>query len=152
YFRCDDTITSIPRLLLRLLSDDEALAAWVPFRVVEREASSGGEGKLDVKVISLAGSVGEALTERAQELDSDIVSVFSNALTQMNEAGIVKDGILLIIDEFDRIKDRNGIASLLKVLAARKVKFALIGVATTVQELILEHESVARQLADGTVA
>src|SRR5690606_34942613 len=46
----------------------------------------------------------------------------------------------------------NGIASLLKVLAARKVKFALIGVATTVQELILEHESVARQLADGTVA
>lgn len=50
-----------------------------------------------------------------------------------------------------RIRDREGISSLLKVLAAKRVKFALVGVATTVQDLILEHESVARQLADGTV-
>jgi hypothetical protein len=57
----------------------------------------------------------------------------------------------MIIDEVDRIKDRTGLASLLKTLGPQGVTFALVGVATTVQELISEHESVARQLADGSV-
>lgn len=151
YFRCDDSITSIPRLLLRLLSDNDALAAWVPFRVVERQGSTETQGKFDVKVLSLSDKAGGSITEKAEELESDIVSVFQNAINTILETGVAQNGILLIIDEFDRIRDRSGLASLLKVQAAKDTKFALVGVATTVQELILEHESVARQLADGTV-
>ena len=152
YFRCDDSIESVPRLLLRLLSDEEALAAWVPYRVAAVEGAMEVGGKLDVKVVSLSAAEGESITRKVQELETDIVSVFQNAVTQIIESGVAQDGILLIIDEFDRVRNRNGLASLLKVLGPRGVKFVLVGVATNVQELILDHESVARQLADGTVA
>jgi len=151
FFRCDDSVTTIPRLLLRLLSDEDALAPWVPFRVVKREGGDETSGKLDVKVISLGGSTKSSITEAAQEMETDVVSVFNNALRTIRESGAAKSGVLLIIDEVDRIKDRTGLASLLKTLGPQGVTFALVGVATTIQELITEHESVARQLTDGAV-
>lgn len=101
YFRCDDSIDSVGRLLLRLLSDDEALAAWVPFRVVEREAGVAAKGSLDVKVLSVGGEASDSLTEKITELETDVVSVFTNALAHITGSGVARDGVLLIIDEFD---------------------------------------------------
>jgi len=151
YFACDDSVDTIPRLLLRILSDDAALASWVPFKIVEAEGKDSVSGKLDVKVVSIGGSGSESIKHAAQELETDIVSVFNNALDNLARSEVAKGGVLLIIDEFDRIRDRTGLASLMKTLAPVAVTFALVGVATTVQELITEHESVARQLSDGTV-
>lgn len=151
YFACDDSVDTIPRLLLRILSDDAALASWVPFKVVESEGKNSVSGKLDVKVVSFGASGSETVKHASQELETDIVSVFNNALDNLARSNIAKGGVLLIIDEFDRIRDRTGLASLMKTLAPVGVTFALVGVATTVQELITEHESVARQLSDGTV-
>jgi len=80
-----------------------------------------------------------------------VVSVFTNACRAVVKTGVAKRGLLLIIDEFDRIRDRTGLAALLKSLGPEGVTFALVGVATTIQDLISEHESVARQLADGAI-
>ena len=67
-------------------------------------------------------------------------------------ARLPEDGYdIRTVQELDRIADRSGLASLMKTLGPQNVTFALVGVATTVQELITEHESVARQLADGSV-
>lgn len=151
YFSCDDSVDTIPRLLLRLLSDDAALASWVPFKVVETEGKSSVSGKLDVKVVSIGGTGSDSIKHAAQELESDVVSVFNNALDNLARSEVASSGVLVIVDEFDRIRDRTGLASLMKTLAPIGVTFALVGVATTVQELITEHESVARQLSDGTV-
>jgi len=151
FFSCDDSVDSVPHLLLRLLSDDAALASWVPFKVIETEGASSLSGKLDVKVVSVSGSGTDSIKHAAQELDTDVVSVFNNALDNLARSGVAKNGVLIIIDEFDRIRDRTGLASLMKTLAPVGVTFALVGVASTVQELIIEHESVARQLSDGTV-
>lgn len=151
YLACDDSVTSIDRLLVRLLTDDAALAPWVPFKVVERKNSDEGGGKIGIKILELSGKVSQSLTERATEVDADVVSTFTNACKAVVASGIAKSGLLIIVDEFDRIRDRTGIASLLKALGPEKVTFALVGVATTIQDLIAEHESVARQLADGAV-
>lgn len=151
YFACDDSVVSVERLLLRLLTDESALAGWVPFKVVERKISGEGGGKIGVRIIELSGKVTESMTERAMEVDADIVSTFTNACKSVVSSGAGKSGLLIVVDEFDRIKDRTGIASLLKTLGPEKVTFALVGVATTIQDLIAEHESVARQLADGAV-
>lgn len=151
YFACDDSVTSIERLLVRLLTDDGALAPWVPFKVIERKTGGEGGGKVSIKILELSGKVSESLTERATEVDADVVATFTNACRAVVKSGVAKSGLLLVIDEFDRIKDRAGIASLLKALGPEKVTFALVGVATTIQDLIAEHESVARQLADGAV-
>lgn len=151
YFACDDSIKNIEVLMLRLLSDEDALAPWVPFKVVEKKSSGEVGSKFSVKIIELGGKKTDAITERAQELEADIVSVFSSACRAVVKTGVAKHGLLIVVDEFDRIKDRSGLASLLKTLGPEGVTFALVGVATTVQDLVMEHESVARQLADGSV-
>lgn len=151
YLACDDSIKNIEMLMLRLLSDEEALAPWVPFKVVEKKSSGEIGSKFSVKVIELGGKKTDAITERAQEVEADIVSVFTSACRAVVKTGVAKHGLLIIVDEFDRIKNREGLASLLKTLGPEGVTFALVGVATTVQDLVTEHESVARQLADGSV-
>ena len=151
YFACDDSVDSIPRLLLRLLSDDAALASWVPFKVTETEGKNSFTGRLDVKVLTFEGSDVGSIKHAVKELETDVVSVFCNAIDNLASSNVAGGGLLLIIDEFDRIRDRAGLASLMKTLAPLGVTFALVGVATTVQDLITEHESVARQLSDGTI-
>lgn len=151
YLACDDSIKNIETLMLRLLSDEEALAPWVSFKVVEKKSSGEIGSKFSVKVIELGGKKTDAITERAQEIEADIVSVFTSACRAVVKTGVAKHGLLIIVDEFDRIKNREGLASLLKTLGPEGVTFALVGVATTVQDLVTEHESVARQLADGSV-
>lgn len=151
YFACDDSIQSVEKLLVRLMTDEAALSSWVPFKVVERKTGNEAGGKLSIKIVELSGKASDSITERSTEVDADIVSTFTNACKAVVKSGVAKSGLLLIIDEFDRIKDRSGIASLLKTLGPDKVTFALVGVATTIQDLIAEHESVARQLADGAV-
>ena len=151
YLACDDSIKNIEMLMLRLLSDEEALAPWVPFRVVEKKSSGEIGSTFSVKVIELGGKKADEITERAQEVETDIVSVFTSACRAVVRTGVAKHGLLIIVDEFDRIKNREGLASLLKTLGPESVTFALVGVATTVQDLVTEHESVARQLADGSV-
>ncbi|MDD5383474.1 MAG: ATP-binding protein [Gallionella sp.] len=151
YIACDDSIRNIEMLMLRLLSDEDALASWVPFKVVEKKTSGEIGAKFSVKVIELGGKKTDAITERAQEIETDIASIFTTACKGIVKTGVAKHGLLIIIDEFDRIKDRSGLASLLKALGPEGVTFALVGVATTIQDLVTEHESVARQLADGSV-
>lgn len=151
YLACDDSIKNIEMLMLRLLSDEDALAPWVPFKVIEKKSSGEIGSKFSVKVIELGGKKTDAITERAQEIEADIVSVFTRACRAVAKTGVAKHGLLIIVDEFDRIKNREGLASLLKTLGPEGVTFALVGVATTVQDLVTEHESVARQLADGSV-
>ncbi len=151
FFRCDDSTDSIPRLLLRLVSDNAALAEYVPFRVEAVGSTAEVSGKLNLKVASIGGKGATSTTEAAQELETDVVSVFNNALAEAAERDPARDGVLLIIDEFDRLEDRTGLASLMKSLGPKGVRFALVGVSSTVEELVTEHESVARQLADGTV-
>lgn len=87
-----------------------------------------------------------------EEYDTDIYSAFSNAITHILDSGVARSGVLFIIDEVDRIKDRADLASIIRSRGAdTRVKFAIVGVGTTPQELILNHESIVRQISDGCV-
>lgn len=151
YVTCDDSISNIDKLCVRLLSDENAMAPWIPFKVVERSSGSEGRGRLGIKIVELAGSTSASITERAAELESDATSAFVNACRSVVESKVATDGLLIVIDEFDRIPDKSGISSLLKALGPESITFALVGVAETIGELIADHESVARQLADGAI-
>jgi energy-coupling factor transporter ATP-binding protein EcfA2 len=61
-----------------------------------------------------------------------------------------REDLLIIIDEFETIKDKGEIAPYLKSL--RGVKFVLVGIAQAATELIREHASVARDLHGVQVA
>jgi hypothetical protein len=57
--------------------------------------------------------------------------------------------LVVILDEFDVIRDKSGFATLIKELP--QVKFVLVGTAVDVRLLVQEHASVPRQLAEGQI-
>lgn len=151
-YECDDSLADTRSLILRLLTDDTALAPWIPFRV-ERQNVTGEVGSgLNVKIVSVSGKNSTTTTLVKDEYEIDLYSAFSNAVNHIINSGVTRNGILFIVDEVDRIKNRDDLASFIRSRGADpRVKFALVGVGTTPQELILNHESIARQISDGCI-
>jgi len=54
--------------------------------------------------------------------------------------------VLFIIDEFDRINKRYGLASFIKATSSENVKFILVGIAPNVSQLLGDHRSLERSL------
>lgn len=123
---CDDSITSIEKLLVRLLTDEQALAPWIPFRIEQTIKAGTLSGELSVKVIKLGGSSTDSITERQTTVEADITSTFANACSNLISSNVANDGLLILVDELDRISDKSGMASLLKALGPNKVTFAFV--------------------------
>lgn len=152
HLECDDTLPDVRSLILRLLTDEGALAPWIPFRVEKQTVGAEASATLNVKVFTLAAKGTGNATLQREVAETDIYSAFSNAIKHVIDSGVTNHGILFVIDEVDRIKQRDELASVIRSRAADpKVKFALVGVAQTPQELILNHESIARQISDGCI-
>ncbi len=140
------------RALCRQAREDTALAPWLPFKIEKRVVTGEITGGLSVKVLNFGGKSSEVSTLVREEIETDIYSAFSNAITHILDSGVARSGILFIIDEVDRIKDRTDLASIIRSRGAdTRIKFAVVGVGTTPQELILNHESIVRQISDGCV-
>jgi hypothetical protein len=61
--------------------------------------------------------------------------------TQQYSAAYPERELLIIVDEFDTVTDTSDMAPLMKTANAR---FALVGIASTIAELLPEHGSIAR--------
>jgi Cdc6-like AAA superfamily ATPase len=55
--------------------------------------------------------------------------------------------MLFIIDEMDRLQNTQGLASFIKATSAESVKFALVGISSSIGDLLADHQSIARSLA-----
>jgi Cdc6-like AAA superfamily ATPase len=148
---CDDSIGDMRALILRLLTDDEALAPWIPFKVEKVTAGGDLGAGLNIKVLNITGKLTKSDTLQREAVEQDLYSTFGNAISHILGTGVVSE-ILFIIDEVDRIKNRDDLPSVIRARGADpRVKFALVGVGTTPQELIAGHESIVRQISDGCV-
>lgn len=153
YYACGTSTDNISQLLTNLLTSRDCLSEWVytiPSAVKEVSKLSGG---MDVKVF-------KAETEGTNERSSvtavtqhPIETVFSNVLHDIVGEKLAPNGIFIVIDEFDQIKDTTGFASLLKSLATNQpmVKFCIVGVAHDIQNLMKEHQSSDRLFAGGVI-
>jgi hypothetical protein len=54
--------------------------------------------------------------------------------------------ILFIIDEIDRLQDTQGLASFIKATSSEYVKFALVGISSSIGDLLADHQSIARNI------
>lgn len=162
FFACDDSIKNYVVLLSRLITLRTALAEWVyyiPKAQKEVESLSPAvKGTLGIpKVASVEGSVGaEVVSESFLESpisQHEIEEIFINVVNAIAEENIAENGILIVIDEFDRIKDPSGFASFLKALATNvpRVKFVIVGVAQDIQNLMNQHESADRLFAGSII-
>jgi Cdc6-like AAA superfamily ATPase len=157
YFACGSAINNTEELLERLLTSANCLADWVYDIPKAKKIMSGYAPKFGAKLFGISTELGgekreETLDEPAISAHS-IDSVFTNVVNAIAEEGVARDGILIIIDEFDQINNVAGFASFLKALAtnAPKVKFCIVGVAKDIQVLMKEHASADRLFAGSII-
>lgn len=62
-----------------------------------------------------------------------------------------RDGVLILLDEFDVIKDKSGLGSLIKSLSSDRIKFGICGIGQDLSSLIADHASVGRLIEQGAI-
>lgn len=161
YYTADSMVMDGKALLSRLCNDqnmEDGLLRLVPNdgkEIVEftrtKEVSAGA----DLKVVNW-GAKGIESSKYARVVPDDIVQTFRNFLdaivTHQVKGRMKRDGLLVIIDEFDVIGDKSGLGSLIKSLSTPEVKFAICGVGRDLSELVSDHKSVERLIEQGPIS
>jgi hypothetical protein len=88
-------------------------------------------------------------------VEGDIIQTFRNFISAIVTHQVKKfmgrDALLILLDEFDVIKDKEGIGSLIKSLSSNEVKFAICGIGHDLSDLVEDHASVERLLEEGAL-
>jgi hypothetical protein len=160
YYSCDSLISNGKELLSRLCNDqstEDSLLRLVPNdgkEIVEFTRSKEVSAGADLKVINW-GAKGVESSKYAKVVPNDIVQTFRNFLDSIVVHQVKKrmkrDALLIILDEFDVIENKDGIGSLIKSLATPEVKFAICGIGRDLSDLIHDHASVERLLEQGVL-
>jgi len=133
YIACGDTLKSFSDLLLNLLTAPGGLHAWSHEIPSARNEIKKLETDLKVQAASL----------------HSVETVFTNVVSELIKAKIARNGILIVIDEFEKIENLSGCADFIKALSINVpgVKFCLVGIAEDIQGLMK-----ARASSDGLFA
>lgn len=153
YLACGDGINTISDLLIRLLTTRDCLLEWI-YDIPNASKELGKiQGGIDVKIAKIGSEIGDETISSKAIQTHEIDVIFQNVISEILKAKIAKNGILIVIDEFDQINDPSGFAKLLKSLATNVpgVKFCIVGVAQDIQNLMKEHESSDRLFAGSVV-
>ena len=160
FYTCDSMIKSGTDLLSRLCNDqntEDGLLRLVPDdgkELVEFTRSSEVESGADLKVVKW-GAKGVESSRYARVIPDDIVQTFRNYLsaivTHQVSSRMKRDGLLILLDEFDVIENKAGLGSLIKSLSSDTVKFGICGVARDLNGLVKDHASVERLLEEGAL-
>lgn len=151
YVRCDGFVRNVPDLLKRILFGDENNSSLFTLtkagekRLLEFKRTVGVEGGAAVFGAKLGA---KGIEEKTFEhfISDDLIQQFRQVLGAVRKDNQQKTGLLLLIDEFDTIPDKNGFASIVKACSSEFVKFGVVGIATNLSELIREHGSIGRQI------
>jgi Cdc6-like AAA superfamily ATPase len=91
----------------------------------------------------------------AKVVENDVVQTFRNfvnaIVTHQVKGRMKRDGLLILLDEFDVIRDKHAVGSIIKSLSSDHVKFAICGIADDLAELVHDHASVERLVEEGAL-
>ena len=160
YYQCDSMISNITELLSRLCNDqnnEDGLLRLVPDdgkEIIEFTRSNEMHAGADLKVVNW-GAKGLESTKYAKVVPGDIVQTFRNFLNSIVNHQVKRrmkrDGLLILLDEFDVIQDKTGIGSLFKSLSSKEIKFGICGIGRDISALVQDHGSIERLLEQGSL-
>jgi Cdc6-like AAA superfamily ATPase len=160
YYQCDALIADANDLFLRLCNDtdeEDGLLRLVPDQGKElMEFSRTGEANVgqDLKLLKW-GVKGTEFEKYGHRVPNNIVQTFRNFVTAIvdhnNSIWSKRDAVLILLDEFDQIKDKAGLGSIIKSLSSPRVKFAVCGIGSDLNALIADHASVGRLIEQGSL-
>jgi len=142
YLACTDDIRSKNELLHRIIN---LSAGHIDDFSGLRLESESKKNKVDLKVFQ--SEVVSSYTARHRLQEYINLSVEEQLLVCLNwVADKLQRPVLVILDEFDRVRSHHGLASLIKSASSETLKFMLVGVAHDVSSLLMEHQSLERLL------
>lgn len=160
FYTCDSMIESGEALLSRLINDqddEDGLLRLVPDdgkEIVEFTRAKEVSGGADLKVINW-GTKGIESTKYAKIVPNDTVQTFRNFLSSIVQHQVKRrmkrDGLLILLDEFDVLSNKKGLGSLIKSLSSKDVKFGICGIGQDLTDVIEDHASVERLLEQGAI-
>ena len=160
YYACDSMIATGSGLLNRLCSDqnsEDGLLRLVPNdgkELVEFSRAKEVNIGADLKVVNW-GTKGIESSKYAKTVPGDIVQTFRNythsIISHQVKGRMKRDALLILLDEFDVIKDKDGLGSLFKSLSTQDLKFGVCGIGHDMDNLIHDHASVERLLEQGAI-
>ncbi|MEZ4791587.1 MAG: ATP-binding protein, partial [Flavobacteriales bacterium] len=151
YISADQYVRDTSDLIKRFLFGDNNNASLFSYtktgdrkiEQIKEVFNAGGAARLMGFGIEASGS--EEISY-STHLSDDLVQQFKTILGIVKKDNQSKSGILLLVDEFDVIKDKTGFSSLVKTCSDDIVKFGICGIANSITELIVNHTSIGRQL------
>jgi Cdc6-like AAA superfamily ATPase len=160
YYSCDSNINNTDDLVKRLCNDtdpEDGLLRLVPDagkELTEFSRSDEASLGLDLKLVKW-GAKGADSQKYSSVVPNDTIQSFRNFVTGAvdanNRVWAKRDGILVLLDEFDVIGTKFGMGSLIKSLTSPSVKFGVCGIGQDIGALIKDHKSVARLIEQGAI-
>jgi AAA+ ATPase superfamily predicted ATPase len=160
FYTCDSIIGSGEGLISRLCNDqhdEDGLLRLVPNdgkEIVEFTRAKEVTAGADLKVVNW-GTKGVESSKYARVVEGDIIQTFKNFLSSIVQHQVKRrmgrDGLLILLDEFDVMEDKKGLGSLIKSLSSKDVKFGVCGIGQDLTDLIEDHASVERLLEQGAI-
>jgi hypothetical protein len=123
-------------------------------QLVEFNRAKEVKAGVDLRVANW-GVKGVESSKYAKVVPDDNVQTFRNfvnaVVTHQVKRRMHRDGLLILLDEFDVMRGMRGLGSLIKSLTSPELKFGVCGIGHDLFELIQDHASVERLLEQGAI-
>lgn len=160
YYTCDSLINNGEDLISRMCNDqdeEDGLLRLVPDdgkELVEFTRTKEVSGGADLKVVNW-GAKGIESKKYVKVVPGDTIQTFRNFISSIVSNQVKKrmkrDGLLILLDEFDVLRNKEGLGSIIKSLSSKDVKFGVCGIGQDLHDLIEDHASVERLLEQGAM-
>lgn len=155
YIRCDTSLQTTNDLLRRMMFGEDIGSSLFGFTKsgdrrldsIKKVVQAEGSAEISAPIFGARIGGGGGREEMYKTYVSDsLVQQFKKLLSMVRKDNQGRDGLLLIIDEFDIFPDKAGFASIVKTATSDFVKFAVVGIASSVTELLKGHASIGRSI------
>lgn len=150
---CDSDVTTSEKVLQRLITSPEGIKQLILTKLnyIEKSIKDTNALNLLKGVLKFESTEQNKVSETPYSEES-IVELFTNLiLTIQYNILDPKEGLLIVVDEFDQVKESRILASLVKTLGKERVKFVFSGIAESYENLLEGHQSIMRQLFYGRI-
>lgn len=150
---CDEDVDSTEKVLHRLITSPEGIRGLLGPQLEKIETTVKEQHTLNLfkTIISFGGS-SEEKTTQSYDKELNVVELFNNLVLIINQSILRKnEGLLIVVDEFDKVLDNRVFSSIIKTLSKGKIKFLISGIAENYFQLLESHASIERQLFHGKI-
>jgi len=150
---CDKDVNNTEKVLQRLITSPHGISGLIEPKISKIETTVKDSFALNLfkKIVGFNSSSEEKVIQEGIK-EMSIYELFTNLVLLVSKE-ILKpeEGLLIVIDEFDLVKENSKISSIIKTLSKNKVKFLISGIADSYFELLEDHASIERKLFQGKI-